>query len=204
MAGWWFHHKTRTEKASKFGITGAPATRSVYVAPRPTRHFPNECRPAAACGERRGSRISVRRRHLLSRPTAGLRRKPQSIVAQLLPSISVIGKDNPVSAFERVTDGMPIAANENFIGVSEVRRVYIEDTGVVALERTRCTKRYGGSRVVTLLWAVYVAPEKIIRMASICAEGDVELRTYRTQVADFLRRWTASAGITPGRSLTLR
>lgn len=195
MAGWRNFHKTQTEKATKFGIVGAKAVRVVYVAPHPTRHLPTECRPGWGCDERGADRVRLGRRHLLARPPRGLRTRPQSVVAQLLPSIPVGHGDGPVATFERATNNIPVVANEFIVGMSDVRRVHIEDTGVVALERTRCTQTLGGVRVVTLFWAIYVAPEHALRMARICAEGEAELRAYRSQVADFLRRWTTSAAV---------
>lgn len=195
MAGWWFWHKTRTEKAAKFGMNGAIATRSVYVAPRPGRHLPTQCRPGWACGERAIKRAGLGRKHLLARPVKGLSPQSQKVVAQLLPSVPVGGGNSPASVFENATDSVPVGANEFVVGISEVRRVRIEETGVIALERTRCTQTASGVRIVTLFWAIYVATENNLRMARICAEGEAELRTYRTQVADFLRRWTASGPV---------
>ena len=195
MTGRWFFHKTRLEKATKFGIVGARATQSIYVAPRPMRHLPTECRLGWLCGERGAKRIRLGRKHLLARPQKGSRQSPQSVVAQLLPSVFMGVNDNPVAAFKNATEKIGIGANEVVVGISDVRRVRIEGTGVVALEQTRCTQTIGGARVVTLFWAIYIASKKTLCMARICAEGEAELRTYRTQVADFLRRWTASASV---------
>ena len=203
MTGWRFFHKTRADKATKFGVGAGESDRPVYGAPRPTRHLPTQCRPGWTCSERCGERVRLGRRHLLARPIPGAVRQQQSVVAQLLPS--VFARVRPEIAFEQATDAMGSGANEFIVGMSDVRRVRIEDTGVVLLERTRCTQTSGGTRVVTLFWAMYVPAEQKLRLASICARGETELRTYRTQVADFLRRWTISASAaTDSRGLILR
>ncbi len=196
MAGWWSFHKTRTEKATKFGIVGPTAVRSSYAAPRPTRHLPTQCRPGWLCNERGKTRTRLGRKHLLARPVTGSRRQPQSVVAQLLPSVPVGIGESPAAAFARATERITPRADELVVGISSVRRVQIEGTGVIALEKTRCTRTPDGARNVTLFWAVLAGSGRILRMARICARGEAELRTYRTQVADFLRRWTTVAVVT--------
>lgn len=195
MTGRWFFHKTRTQKATKFGLVGADASRSVYVAPRPTRHLPGQCRVDWVCSARRRHRVQVGRKHLLVRPPVNIPRPAHSVVAQLLPSVAVRGA-NPAAVFEQTTNHLSADVSEITVRMSEVRRVCIEGTGVVALERTHCTQTAAGRRVVTLYWAFYTASDQTLHLACIRSEGEAELRTYRTQVADFLRRWTASASLT--------
>jgi hypothetical protein len=195
MTGRWFFHKTRSQKATKFGLVGTDASLAVYVAPRPKRHLPGQCRLGWSCGVRGGQNIRLGRRHLLVRPPVSAARPSQSVIAELLPSVTVNG-ENPVAAFERATNSMSSESSEFTVRMSEIRRVCIEGTGVVALERTRSTQTVGGTRVVTLYWAFYTASDRTLHMARIRAVGEAELRTYRTQVADFLRRWTAVASRT--------
>lgn len=205
IMGHWFIRKTQTEKATKFGIIGSGATRSIYVAPRPTRHLPTECRAGWLCNDRGRERVRLGRKHLLARPPKGSRQLSQSVIAQILPNVRVSDGTSPATVFEQATNNATIGANELVVGMSDVRRVHIEDTGVVVLERTRCTQSAGGERIVTLFWAIYDLPEKTLRMARICAKGEAELRTYRAQVADFLRRWTASSSIsTEQKSILIR
>ena len=192
MAEWWLSYKNKTGKADKFGIFHALMARPIKGVPRPQRHLPTDARVGWVTGVRGKDRVHVGRRHLLTRPNKGTPRASQSVTAKLLTAIAVPEGRFASAAFEQATQHMPVANNEIVIGISDVRRVRIEGTGVVALERTRCTQTTTGQKKLTLFWGVYAEHDRTLRMSYICTQGDAQLRTYRTQVAGFLCRWTAT------------
>lgn len=195
MAEWWSTYKNKNDKLARFGFLSAVITRPVYSAPRSQRHLPAQVRVGWVTGERGKERVQIGRRHLLVRPSKGVLHKTPSVTAKLLPAIPVPEARYARDVFEQATQNMPIGENEIRIGMSDVRRVRIEGTGVVALERTQCTQMVTGQRKVTLFWGVYVAGDRMLRMSYICTKGDAPMRTYRTQVAGFLCRWTAASAL---------
>ena len=183
--------KTKQDKLAKFGLNNLLVERTVYAAPRPTRHLPGECRIGCLCGERaHPERLRLARRRLLVRRTTPLSSE-QTIVAERLPSVS-IPEGNPAEVFADISLEMPFGENEHLTAFSAVRRVRIEDTGVIAWERTGYTQTDNQIPTVTLFWGVWNAGTRELQIACIRARGDAALRTHRTRVAGFLRRWALS------------